>query len=106
MLTYLNFYISKATLGPKTDLKKLESFLSDELEVSFEVILKNWNLKTLTILIEVENGAVKKVTIKDYKTYQGKACEECIEKSVKRELDNLNLPSDLKGSLELTVNYI
>jgi Ca-activated chloride channel family protein len=104
--TYLNFYISKATLGPKTDLKKLESFLSDELEVSFEVILKNWNLKTLTILIEVENGAVKKVTIKDYKTYQGKACEECIEKSVKRELDNLNLPSDLKGSLELTVNYI
>ena len=88
------------------ELKKLEAFLADELEPGFEVILKNWNLKTLTVLIEIEDGTVKKITIKDYKTYQGKACEECIEKSVKRELDNIEFPSDLKGSLELTVNYI
>lgn len=101
-----SFSIGKATVGPKTDLKKLEAFLADELEAGFEVILKNWNLKTLTILIEIEDGTVKKITIKDYKTYQGKACEECIEKSVKRELDNIKLPSDLKGSLELTVNNI
>jgi len=100
------FYINNATLGPKTDLKKLEAFLADELGMSFEVIFKNWNLKTLTLLLEVDNGEVKKVTIKDYKTYQGKACEECIEKSVKRELNNLKLPADLKGSLELTMNYI
>jgi len=101
-----SFYINNATLGPKTDLKKLEAFLADELGMSFEVIFKNWNLKTLTLLLEVDNGEVKKVTIKDYKTYQGKACEECIEKSVKRELNNLKLPADLKGSLELTMNYI
>lgn len=100
------FYISKATVGPETDLKKLEAFLADELEAGFEVILKNWNLKTLTIEVELENGTVKRITIKDYKTYQGKACEECIEKSVKRELDDIGLPSDLKGSLELTVSYI
>ena len=101
-----NFYIKKATVVPKTDLEKLEEFLSDELEMSFKIILKNWNLKTLTLLLEVDNGKVMKVTIKDYKTYQGKACEECILKSVERELNNLNLPSDLKGSIELTVNYI
>jgi hypothetical protein len=56
--------------------------------------------------LEVDNGKVKKVTIKDYKTYQGKACEECIEKSVKREINNITLPADLKGFLELTVNRI
>jgi len=101
-----NFYINKATLGPKTDLKKLEKFLADELEASFEVILKNWNLKTLTLTIEIEAGIVKKATIKNYKTSKGKACEECIEKSIKREMKNLKLPADLKGTLELTVNYI
>jgi Ca-activated chloride channel family protein len=101
-----NFYISKATVGPKTDLKKLEEFLADELEMSFEVILKNWDLVTLTIQIEIDAGMVKKVEIKNYKTSKGKACEECIEKSVKRELKNLKLPADLKGILELTVNYI
>jgi Ca-activated chloride channel family protein len=101
-----NFYINKATVGPKTDLKKLERLLSDELEAGFEVILKNWNLKTLTLLLEVDNGKVKKVTIKDYKTYQGKACEACIEKSAKRELGELKLPADLKGTLELVVNSI
>jgi len=104
--TNLNFYINTATMGPKTDLKKLEEFLESELKVSFENILKNWNLKTLTLSIEVEAGKVKKVAIKNYKTYQGKACEECIEKSVKRELKNLKLPADLKGTLELTINYI
>jgi hypothetical protein len=101
-----SFYISKATLGQKADLKKLEEFLADELESSFKIILKNWNLKTLKLLLEVDNGKVKKVTIKDYKTYQGKACEECIEKSVKREINNITLPADLKGFLELTVNRI
>jgi len=101
-----NFYIGKAALGLKTDVKKLEEFLAEELGVSFEVILKNWNLKTLTLLLEIDNGKVMKVTIKDYKTYQGKACEECILKSVERELNNLNLSPDLKGSIELTANYI
>ena len=47
------FYISKATVGPKTDLKKLEKLLADELETSFEVILKNWNLKSLTLTIDI-----------------------------------------------------
>ncbi len=101
-----NFYINKATLGANTNLKKLEDFLAGELETSFKVILKNWNLKKLVISIEVDAGKVKKVTIKDYETYKGKACVECIEKSVKRELNNLKFPADLKGSLELTVNYI
>jgi Ca-activated chloride channel family protein len=101
-----NFYISKATLGPKTDLKKLEELLADELEKSFEVILKNWNLVNLTLTIDIEAGIIKKVEIKNYKTSKGKACEDCIEKSVNRELKNLKLPADLKGTLELTVNYI
>ncbi len=101
-----NFYISKATLGPKTDIKKLEELLADELGMSFEVILKNWNLETLTLTIDIEAGIIKKVEIKNYKTSKGKACEECIEKSIKRELKNLKLPADLKGTLELTVNYI
>jgi len=104
--TNLNFYINAATIGPKTDLKKLEEFLESELKISFKNILKNWNLKTLTLSIEVDGGKVKKVTIKDYKAYQGKACEECIEKSVKRELKKLKMPVDLKGTLELTINYI
>ena len=101
-----NFYINKATLGPKTDLKKIEKFIADELESGFKVILKNWNLVTLTIQIEIEAGIIKKIEIKNYKTSKGKACEECIEKSVKRELQSLKLPSDLKGTLELTVNNI
>jgi Ca-activated chloride channel family protein len=100
------FYISKATVGSKTDLKKLEELLAEELETSFEVILKNWNLVTITLLIEMEAGKIKNFEIKSYKTSKGKVCEKCIEKSVKRELDNLKLPADLKGTLELTVNYI
>lgn len=101
-----NFYINKATLGVNTDLKKLEKLLTEELEAEFEVILKNWNLKTLTLSIEIEAGKVTKFEIKNYKTSKGKVCVECIENSVKRELNNLKLPADLKGSLELTINYI
>jgi Ca-activated chloride channel family protein len=101
-----DFHISKSNLIPKTNLKKLEKLIADELEAGFEVILKNWNLKTLTLSIVVERGKVKKVTIKNYKTSKGKACEKCIEKSIKRELNNLNLPAELKGNLELIVNYI
>ncbi len=101
-----NFYIKKATVGPRTDLKKLEEFLSVELQTSFEVILKNWNLRTLTLLLEIDKGKVMRVKIIDHKTYQGKTCEECILKSVERELNSLDLPSDLKGSIELTMNYI
>jgi len=101
-----NFYINKATLGPKTNLKKLKEILSDQLEAGFEVILKNWNLKTLTIQIEIEAGKIKKFEIKNYKTSKGKVCEGCLKKSVKRELNNLKLPADIKGTLELTINYI
>lgn len=101
-----NFYINKATVEPKTNLKKLEELLSEELETGFEVILKNWNLETLTLLLEIEAGKIKKFEIKNYKTSKGKACEECIEKSVERELNNLKLPTDIKGTVELIVNYI
>lgn len=101
-----NFYISKATVGPKTNLKKLEELLSGELEAGFETILKNWNLETLTLLLEIEAGKIKKFEIKNYKTSKGKACKECIKKSIKRELNNLKLPADIKGTVELIVNYI
>ena len=100
-----NFYINKATLAPKTNLKKLEELLSDELEAGLQTILKNWNLETLTLLLDIEAGKIKKFEIKNYKTSKGKTCEECIKKSVGRELNNLKLPVDIKGTVELIVNY-
>jgi Ca-activated chloride channel family protein len=102
----LQFYLNKAELGSECDLRKLEGTLADQLEGSFEVVFKNWNLKTLTLILEIEKGKVKKAAIKSYKVYRGKACEECIKKSITRELNNLNLPADLKGSLELKIDYI
>jgi Ca-activated chloride channel family protein len=102
----LNFNIDKAAMKSETNLKKLEKLLFDELEAGFEVILKNWNLETITLSIEIEAGKIKNFEIKSYKISKGKACEKCIEKSVKRELDNLKLPADIKGTLELTVSYI
>jgi Ca-activated chloride channel family protein len=102
----LQFYLTQARLVSKFDLKKLEGILTDQLEAGFEVAFKNWNVKTLTLTLEVEAGKVTKTTIKSYEIYEGKACEECIERSIKRELNNLNLPADLKGTLELKINYI
>jgi Ca-activated chloride channel family protein len=102
----LRFYLTKAEVASKFDLIKLEETLSDQLEAGCEVVFKNWNLKTLTLVIEIEKGKVKKVTMKSYEIYTGKACEECIEKSIKRELNNLTLPADLKGTLELQISYI
>jgi len=102
----LNFYITSASIASKFDLKKLEETLTDQLEAGCEVMFKNWNLKTLTLTLKVEGGKVKKTTIKSFEIYEGKACEECIDKSIKRELNNLNLPADLKGSLELKISYI
>lgn len=102
----LNFYINKLALSQNINLKELEELLKDELEAGFWVIMKNWNLKSLTLSIVFDKGKFKEVKIKGYKTPKGKACEECIEKSLKRELEDLKLPNELKGSLELIVNYI
>jgi Ca-activated chloride channel family protein len=102
----LQFYLTKAEVASKFDLKKLEETLTDQLEAGCEVAFKNWNLKTLTLTIEIEAGKVKKATIKSYEIYEGKACEKCIEKSINRELNKLNLPGDLKGTLELKISYI
>ena len=65
-----------------------------------EEAFKEWQLESLTIVVEIEKGKVKGIKIKEYK---GKDCKkELLEKILKR----LHFPASIKGSLELNLEYI
>lgn len=76
--------------------EKIDSQIKEELEETF----KKWELKSLTIVLEVENGKVKSLKVKKY---EGKKCKKgTLEKIFKK----LNFPASFKGRLELNLKYI
>jgi len=93
-------YMTSGKFPSGITLESVEKIILGQIKKELEKAFKEWELKSITILLEVEKGMVKTVEIKEYK---GKECKkELLEKMLKK----VSFPSSFKGSLELVLEYV
>ncbi|MFQ6052331.1 MAG: VIT domain-containing protein [Candidatus Hydrothermarchaeota archaeon] len=93
-------YVIGGKLPSEITLDGVEKIILRQIKKDLEGVFKTWQLKSLTIVLEVEKGKVKAIKIKKYK---GKECKkEILEKIFKK----LHFPASLKGTWELNLEYI
>ncbi len=93
-------YVTGGKLPSGISLDAVEKTILSQVGKEMEETFKEWELKSLSIVLEVEKGRVKAIEIKNYK---GKDCKkEILEKIFKK----LHFPASLKGTVELNIEYI
>lgn len=93
-------YVTGGKLPAGTTLGDVEKIILKQIKKEMEEACKEWQLESLTIVLEVDKGKMKGVKIKEYK---GKECKkETLEKIFKR----LHFPASIKGRVELNLEYI
>ncbi|UCD83283.1 MAG: VWA domain-containing protein [Deltaproteobacteria bacterium] len=93
-------YVTGGKLPSGITLDEIEKAVLSQIKKEMEEAFKEWKLKSLVIVLEVEKGSVKAVKIKKY---EGK---ECKEGTLKNIFKKLRLPASLKGVLELNIEYM
>jgi Ca-activated chloride channel family protein len=93
-------YVSSGTVPSGITLDDVEKIIISKIKEKLEKTFKKWELKSATIVFEVEKGKVKSMKVKKY---EGKKCKKAtLEKIFKK----LNFPALLKGTMELNLVYI
>jgi Ca-activated chloride channel homolog len=92
--------VTGGTLPPEITLSGAEKILLDRVEDELNKIFQKWELKSLSVILELKQGKVITLRIK---SYRGKTCrEEVLENIFKK----LSFPASITGKIELDLKYI
>ncbi|MCD6521852.1 VWA domain-containing protein [Candidatus Calescamantes bacterium] len=93
-------FFTNAVCPKDLRLEDVEKLVRKSIGKELERIFKNWELKSLTILLKVEGGGVKKVEVK---RWEGKNCDFEL---MKRLWKKVNFPPHVNGTVLIELKYI
>jgi len=87
-------------LPPGITLDQAEKVLLAQAKNELNKKFREWELKSITIILKVEKGNVTGFRVK---TFRGK---ECREEALKKIFEKISFPISLTGTLELNLECI
>jgi len=94
------FLLPAEKLPPGITLDQAEKVLLAQAKNELNKKFREWELKSITIILKVEKGNVTGFRVK---TFRGK---ECREEALKKIFEKISFPISLTGTLELNLECI
>lgn len=92
-------YLTGGTTPAGLDLDEVEDAILDQIEDDLENLFDEWELKSITLTLNVERGVVTQIKVKKYVAKKMKSYK------LQDVFKKLKLSSEFTGSLEITLEY-
>jgi Ca-activated chloride channel family protein len=93
------FIVTGGSVPEGITLREVETALREQLDGELKEGFEKWGVTTMDVVLEIEAGKVKKVTVK---SHDGKSAPF---QEVERIFKKLKLPAKVNGSVKLTLEY-